>query len=423
MNFYEELEWRGLVHSKTEGLEQHLQSHKVTCYIGFDPTASSLHVGSLLPLMTLARFQKAGHEPIAILGGATGRIGDPSGKTAERPVLSIEELEHNLEGIARQIGMFVDVENQETPGLILDNSQWLSDIRFLDFLRDVGKYFSISQMLNREAIKTRLDREVGMTYTEFSYGLLQAYDFLVLHEEYGCALQMGGSDQWGNIVSGIELVRRVLGKGVFGLVFPLVTTSSGTKFGKTEAGTVWLDAARTSPFELYQFWLNTNDEDVIQYLKYFTWLSKEKVNDLEGSLASEPEERRAHRTLAFEATNLIHGEEAAARAESAANLLFGQSVEPVASDVVDELLRNLPSYEDSASVLAGEGAPLVDVAVRSGFLRSKGGARRLIEGGGLYVNGHRVEDSSRMLSSEDVVDGGVVVLRKGRKQYFVLRFT
>ncbi len=421
-DFYDELRWRGLVHSETQGLGDQLRSHKTTCYIGFDPTASSLHVGSLLPLMTLARFQKAGHPPIAILGGATGRIGDPSGKTSERPVLSTDELERNLEGIAKQIRMFVDVEHHESPGLIIDNSHWLLDIRLLDFLRDVGRHFGVSQMLGREAVRARLERVAGMTYTEFSYGLLQAYDYLVLHHEYGCTLQMGGSDQWGNIVTGIDLIRKVEGATVHGLVFPLVTTSSGTKFGKTEAGTVWLDGARTSPFAFYQFWLNANDEDVIKYLKYFTWLPRGDVEELEQNLNRHPEERTPHRTLASHVTREIHGEEAAVRAEKAAGLLFGEPPDPAVSGAIaEELLQNLPSYEVQVSLLANAGVSLIDIAVQSGFLKSRGEARRLIAGGGFYVNGQRVDDANRVLSLDDQADDGVIVLRKGRKQYFVLR--
>ena len=422
MDFYEELEWRGLIHSATEGLRDHLGSRKVTGYIGFDPTASSLHVGSLLPLMALARFQRAGHTPIAILGGATGRIGDPSGKITERPVLSLEELEKNLEGIAKQIAMFVDIDAEVSPGLILDNSQWLTDIRYLDFLRDIGRHFRINQMLNRDAVKMRLERETGMTYAEFSYNLLQAYDYLVLHEEYGCTLQMGGSDQWGNIVSGIDLVRRVLGMSVFGLVSPLVTTTSGSKFGKTEAGTVWLDAGKTSPFEFFQFWLNTNHADVVQYLKYFTWLPKPEIDSLEDSLRSQPEARLPHRALAREVTKLIHGEEAAVRAESAAKLLFREIHAETDPGDVEELLRNVPSFDAPASLLDDDGVPVLEIIVDSGLLRSKGEARRLIAGGGFYINGSRVEAADRILTSQDLTDGGLIILRKGRKQYFVLRF-
>jgi len=429
MDFYGELDWRGIIHEKngarseTEGIRADLHSRKVVGYIGFDPTAPSLHVGSLLPLMTLARFQKAGHTPIAILGGATGRVGDPSGKTDERVLIPFDELERNLEGIAAQICRFVDVECEENPGFILDNSQWLADVRLLDFLRDVGRHFAVSQMLKRESIRQRLDQEGGLTFTALSYMLLQAFDFLVLHDEYDCTLQMGGSDQWGNITSGIELIRRVLRKTVHGLVFNLVTASGGKKFGKTEEGTVWLDPTRTTPFDFYQFWYNTTDKDVVKYLKYFTWLSREQIETLENDAQRHPEHRVAQRTLAKEVTRTIHGEDSAIRAERASALLFGDQEAEIRKEDIQELLDNVPNQQIGMERLEENGILLCDLAVESGFLKSKSEARRLIDHRGFYVNGKRILDTEHTLSASDVQDSGLVTLRKGQKQYMIIHVT
>src|ERR1700730_13675685 len=290
MNFYEDLKWRELIHSATDGLEDLLVSDRLIAYIGFDPSAKSLHVGSLLPLTVLARLQRAGHSPVAIVGGATGLIGDPSGKNAERPLLGKKEVEENLEGIRKQVSKFLDFDGPRNPARILNNADWLEPMGTLEFLREVGKYFTINHMLSKESVKRRLGTDEGLSFTEFSYMLLQAYDYLVMNRNYDCQLQMGGSDQWGNIIAGIELIRKVCGERVHGLVFPLVTSTSGIKFGKTESGAVWLDADLTSPYRFYQFWFNTDDRDVARYLKYFTWLSSEEINHLEQSASKRPEE-------------------------------------------------------------------------------------------------------------------------------------
>lgn len=288
---FDEFLWRGMVYDSTPGLQELLDAEKVTAYMGFDPSAASLHVGSLLPVMGLVHLQRYGHTPIAIVGGGTGLIGDPSGKTQERPLLSKEQIDANLEGLKDQLGRFLDFKSKTNPALILDNAEWLGPISMLDFLRDVGKYFTVNYLLAKESIKRRLEQEEGLSFTEFSYLLLQAYDFLVVFDRYGCVLQMGGSDQWGNITAGIDLIRRLRGSIARGLLFPLVTTASGTKFGKTEAGTVWLDANLTSPYEFYQFWFNTDDRDVLTYLKFFTLFSREQIEELEDSVRSKPEER------------------------------------------------------------------------------------------------------------------------------------
>src|SRR6266481_6320536 len=308
MNLYDEFQWRGMLHEATPDLQKILGEEKLTAYIGFDPSAASLHVGSLLPVMGLARLQKFGHTPIAIAGGGTGLIGDPSGKTKERQLLTKEQVAENLVGIREQLNHFLDFDAKDNPARIVNNADWLVPISMMEFLRDVGKYFTVNNLLAKEAIKRRLETDDGISFTEFSYPLLQAYDYLVLHDRHGCTLQMGGSDQWGNIVAGIDLIRRLRSAKAHGLVFPLVTTAAGVKFGKTEAGAVWLDSKLTSPYRFYQFWLNTDDRDVITYLKFFTWLSVEEIDQLEQSVKDSPESREAQRRLAREVTSMLHGE-------------------------------------------------------------------------------------------------------------------
>src|SRR5712692_4181666 len=308
MNLFDEFQWRGMIHEATPDLKQVLAADKLTAYIGFDPSAASLHVGSLLPVMGLARLQRFGHTPIAIAGGGTGLIGDPSGKTKERQLLTHEQVEENLAGIKEQLSRFLDFDAANNPARIVNNADWLVPISMVEFLRDVGKYFTVNNLLAKEAIKRRLETDDGISFTEFSYPLLQAYDFLVLHDRHGCNLQMGGSDQWGNIVAGIDLIRRLRSAKAHGLVFPLVATAAGVTFGKTEAGAVWLDAKLTSPYRFYQLWLNTDDRDAITYLKFFTWLSKEEVGELEQSVRAEPEKRKAQRELAQQVTTIVHGE-------------------------------------------------------------------------------------------------------------------
>src|SRR5205809_1365323 len=325
-NIYDEFQWRGMLYEATPDLREVLANEKVTAYIGFDPSAASLHVGSLLPVMGLARLQKFGHTPIAIAGGGTGLIGDPSGKTKERQLLTHEQVEENLTGIKAQLSRFLDFDAAGNPARIINNADWLVPISMMEFLRDVGKYFTVNNLLAKEAIKRRLETDDGISFTEFSYPLLQAYDYLVLHDRHGCTLQMGGSDQWGNIVAGIDLIRRLKSAKAHGLVFPLVATAAGVKFGKTEAGAVWLDPELTSPYRFYQFWLNTDDRDVIIYLKFFTWLSKEDIDQLEESVKGSPEKREAQRRLAREVTVMLHGETELAKAERASEILFGKEI-------------------------------------------------------------------------------------------------
>ena len=417
----EELRWRGLIHDISEGAEEALIREKVTAYIGFDPTADSLHVGSLLPIMVLVHLQRHGHTPIALLGGGTGMIGDPSGKTKERQLLSEEELAHNLECIREQLARFLDFDREGNAALMLNNADWLRPLTLIDFLRDIGKHFTVNYMMAKESVRQRLESEDGISFTEFSYMLLQAYDFLRLYLDQGCTFQMGGSDQWGNITAGIELIRRMAGGQAYGLTVPLVTTASGVKFGKTEAGNVWLDPARTSPFRFYQFWLNTADEDVIRYLKFFTLLGPEEIAGLEEAVAARPEQREAQRRLAQEVTRMVHGEEALARAEQATGVLFGGDVAGLSAAELLDIFADVPSSTVAKEDLSGEGMPVVDLALLCGLESSKKRVRNLIEGGGVYVNNRRVEGLERRITLEDAVEGRVVVLRKGKKKYHLVR--
>jgi tyrosyl-tRNA synthetase len=421
MTLYEDLEWRGLVVEASEGLRELLARETVTGYIGFDPSAASLHVGSLLPIMLLARLQRFGHTPIAIVGGGTGLIGDPSGRTRERQLLTQEQVEANLQGIRSQLERFLDFEARGNPAKIVNNADWLTEVSFVDFLRDVGKYFTVNYMLAKESAKRRLDQEEGLSFTEFSYLLLQAYDFLVLYDREGCRLQMGGSDQWGNITAGIDLIRKLRQGSAHGLVCPLVTTASGVKFGKTEAGAVWLDADLTSPYQFYQFWLNTDDRDVVPYLKSFTWLGRDEIDELALSVEENPSERSAQRRLAGEVTRAVHGEGELERAERASRVLFGEAIEGLGSAELLAVFQEVPSSQVASARLAGVGLPLADLLVDAGLTGSKSEARRAIEQGGVYLNNRRVSDPRASVSLEDAVDGELLVLRKGRKRYHLVR--
>jgi tyrosyl-tRNA synthetase len=418
-DFIRELKWRGVLYDHTEGLEE--LTGRVVGYIGFDPTAKSLHVGSLLPLITLSRFQRLGNIPIAVIGGGTGLIGDPSGKTKERPLLSKEEIEENIEGIKAQIEKFLDFKAKENPAKLVNNYDWLGEIKLVDFLREVGKHITVNYMLQKESVRNRLQREEGISFTEFSYMLLQAYDFLMLYDRENCVLQMGGSDQWGNITAGIDLIRKMRGGKAYGLVFPLITTSSGVKFGKTEEGTVWLDPNLTSPFKFYQFWINTDDADVIRYLKYFTFLGEREIGELEESLKREPEKREPHRVLAREVTRMVHGEDAMRRAERASKVLFGEEIKDLNLREILEIFSDVPSREIPKERFEGEGYPLVELLVDVGLFPSKGEARRAISGGGVYVNNIRVSDAQDKISLSRTIEGKVLILRKGKKNYLLVK--
>jgi tyrosyl-tRNA synthetase len=418
-----ELTWRGLVYEATEGLGELLASQRVTAYVGIDPSASSLHVGSLLPVMALARIQRFGHLPIAIVGGATGMIGDPSGKSQERVLLSRDRLEENVSGIRAQLEGILGVVADSATVRILNNADWLAAIDLVTFLRDTGKHFTVSYMLQKDAVDRRLSSEEGLSYTEFSYLLLQAYDFLHLHDTYGCVLQVGGSDQWGNITAGIDLIRRVRGGKAHGLVWPLMTTSSGAKFGKTEAGAIWLDPRRTSPFRFYQFWRNTEDRDVVRYLKFFTFLDRTAIDALEDATRQAPERRQAQQALAREVTAVVHGAEQVARAERATRLLFGEEITSLSADEVLAVFDDVPSTEIAASDVEGAGIGIVELVARVRLAASKSEARRLVQAGGVYVNNRRVADLDARVVRANAIDGRLFVLRKGQKENHLVRLT
>ena len=417
-DLYEDLVWRGMVSESTEGLRDAFAAGPVTAYIGFDPTADSLHVGSLLTVMGLARLQRHGHSPIAIVGGGTGMIGDPSGKSQERTLLSDEQIEANVAGIRRQLERFLDFACAGNPARIVNNAEWLATFDLLGFLRDTGKYFTVNYMLQKESVHRRLESEEGISYTEFSYLLLQARDFLELFDRYRCTVQMGGSDQWGNITAGIDLVRKLRATRVHGLVWPLMTTSTGAKFGKTEAGTIWLDAARTSPFRFYQFWLNTDDRDVVRYLKLFTFMTHDEIDAMTAATSEHPERREAQRALARAVTALVHGDDHVQRAERAADVLFGEDIRSASVEDVLTVFEDAPSTE---LALPAEGMPLAEMLATVKLVPSRSEAMRLLKSGGVYVNNVRATDERARLSSADAIGGMLFVLRKGRKDHHIVK--
>jgi len=409
-----ELKWRGFVHHVTQGIGTHLAGGTRVVYCGFDPTAPSLQLGNLMPIMLLRHFQLAGHRPIALMGGGTGLIGDPSGKPGERPLLSKEQIRENLHRMRDQMARLLDFDGA-APALVQNNADWLVKQSLVDFLRDVGKHFSVNIMLQKESVKARLD--TGLSYTEFSYMLLQAYDFLHLFRERRCTIQVGGSDQWGNITAGIDLIRRVEGGDAHGLVAPLVTTASGAKFGKTEAGAVYLDPGLTSPYQFYQFWYNTDDGQVEAYLKLFTLLPRNDIEALMKAHEKDPSRREAQGTLATEVTKMVHGEEAMYNATGVSAILFSDfDPHNVKASVFDEMAKEIPTASVSANNLG-----LVDALVKAGLAKSKSEARRQIEQGGVYVNQQRVKDVDRKLDPSDWLAGGNLLLRKGKKEYGLLR--
>ncbi|HTV76281.1 MAG TPA: tyrosine--tRNA ligase [Candidatus Baltobacteraceae bacterium] len=421
MSILEELKWRGLVADCTDAAELEKKiSLPITLYCGFDPTADSLHVGNLVPLLALRRFQLLGHHPIAVAGGATGSIGDPSGKTQERQLLTREILDRNIASVKVQLAKLLDFETKQNPARLVDNASWTQNISYLDFLRDIGKHFSVNQMVAKESVRARMeDRETGISYTEFSYMLLQAFDFMVLARDQNCELQIGGSDQWGNITAGIDLCRKKLGKSVFGLTLPLITNADGTKFGKTEAGAVWLDPKKTSVYKFYQFWINTDDRDIVRYLKFFTLRrSKEEIDALAQKHQKNPENREAHRALAAEMTYLIHGEEAMLRAQIASAVLFGAGGDILDSNInfFEDIDGEVPTQKIEKSKLDGDGLPLVELIVQTGLCPSKSQARKDLEAGGIYVNNNRERELHRAITVKDLIHGHVL-LRKGKKNY------
>ena len=418
MDLYGEFAWRGLIYDETEGVRELVAREKVTAYAGFDPTAASLHVGHLLPILCLARAQRFGHSPIALVGGGTGLIGDPSFKAAERALLSLEQVEQNAAGIRLQLARFLDFNDTERPARLENNAEWLTKLSAIEFMRDVGKHFSVNAMMTKDSVKRRLESEDGISYTEFSYPLLQAYDFLVLHDRFNCTLQLGGSDQWGNITAGMDLIRRVRGAKAYGLVMPLLMTAAGTKFGKTEAGSVWLDPQLTKPFEFYQFWLNADDRDAVRHLKFFTFLPETRIAELEAASAREPERRHAQRELAREVTRLVHGDEAVRDAEAAADKLFSGDLSAMS---IKQLLEVFPNVPSKTVAYQADGWRLTGLLTDAGVTSSNSEATRLIRSGGIYVNDKRITDEKERLSPEQAIEGQLFVVRKGKRDNFLIR--
>jgi tyrosyl-tRNA synthetase len=415
MTLFDEFQWRGMYFDATDGAKDALATEKVTAYIGFDPTASSLHVGSLLTVMGLARLQRYGHTPIALVGGGTGMIGDPSGKSQERVLLSTEQVNANVVGIRGQLERFLDFSAPANAARIVNNADWLGTTDVLTFLRDVGKHFSIGYMLQKESVSRRMESEDGISYTEFSYLVLQACDFLHLFDREGCTMQMGGSDQWGNITAGTDLIRKVRGKKAHGLVWPLLKTASGTKFGKTEAGTVWLDPVRTSERDFYQFWLQTDDRDVVQLLKFFTWLDRAEIEALERAMQQDPASRVAQRRLADEVTRAVHGDTALAQVQSDAALRFGGAL------TAEALQGVVPSASVSASKIEA-GLANTELVMIAGLAKSKSEAFRLIEQGGITINDEAVSDPRGLVSMSQAL-GNRYKVAKGRRSVAVVEIT
>ena len=416
MSLLDDLRWRGFVHDATRDLDAHLASGSRTAYCGFDPTAPSLQVGNLMPIMLLAQLQRAGHRPIALMGGGTGLIGDPSGKRSERPLLSQEQIRENLQRQRDQMARFLEFGPRKNDALLLDNAKWLVELKLVDFLRDIGKHFSVNVMLQKESVQTRL--ETGLSYTEFSYMLLQSYDFLHLYREAGCTLQLGGSDQWGNITAGVDLIRRVTGGEAHALVAPLITTASGAKFGKSEGESIWLDPEMTSPYKFHQFWLNTDDRDVGKYLRTFTFLSREEIEDLEGRTRQNAEARVAQRKLADEVTAMVHGQDAVSDFSGAPDYLFGgRDIRTASENDVFRLSEVLPT-----TVSGSQTVSMMEAMVQSRLAASNGEARRAIAGGGFYVNLQQVKDPNARLTAADWLWGKFLLLRKGKKDYAMLRY-
>ncbi len=419
-SFLEELRWRGFLEATTsDELDAFLNAGKRTMYVGFDPSADSLHLGSLIPVMALAHAQRHGHRPLVLVGGGTGLIGDPSGKATERVLLTEETTAENAVAIRKQLSRFFDLSSDEN-GLMLNNADWLCSLNLLEFLRDIGKHFSVNEMIKRDSVRTRLEeRDHGISYTEFSYMLLQAYDFLHLYRQANCTIQMGGSDQWGNILSGRELIRRIDGGESEGITFPLLTTSTGKKFGKTEEGAVWLDAKRTSPYQMYQYWLQTADADVVRYLKLFTFLGQEAIAALEVEVAERPNERQAQRVLAAECTGVVHGSDAITSVEAASRILFGQWDAAPSAEVVATLAREMPSTTLARAELEA-GIAVADALVKTGLAESKSAARKLVDGGGLYLNNVRVTAEKKTITAADIIWPEAMLVRAGKKNYHLV---
>jgi len=425
-NFVEELRWRGMIQDIMPGTEEKLMQGATAAYVGIDPTADSLHIGHMVSIMILKHFQNCGHKPFALVGGATGMIGDPSMKSAERNLLDEETLAHNVACIKAQLSKFLDFDSDSpTKAELVNNYDWMKDYTFINFARDIGKHITVNYMMAKDSVKKRLSRDSseGMSFTEFTYQLLQGYDFLYLYRHKGCTLQMGGSDQWGNITTGTELIRRIEGGEAFALTCPLITKADGGKFGKTEKGNIWLDPSRTSPYQFYQFWLNVSDEDALRYIKIFTMLSKEEIEDLAAKHAQAPHLRELQKRLAEEVTIMVHGKEELDKAISASQMLFGNATSE-ALKALDEqtflaVFDGVPTFEISASDIP---CGILDtLAVKTSIFASKGEARKFIQGGGLAVNKEKVADIEYVFDSKDILDDKYILVQKGKKNYFIIK--
>ena len=413
----EDLKWRGLIYQQTDeqGIEDLLNKEQVTLYCGADPTADSLHIGHLLPFLTLRRFQEHGHRPIVLIGGGTGMIGDPSGKSEERVLQTEEQLDKNIEGISKQMHNIFEF-GTDHGAVLVNNRDWLGQISLISFLRDYGKHVGVNYMLGKDSIQSRLEH--GISYTEFTYTILQAIDFGHLNRELNCKIQVGGSDQWGNITSGIELMRRMYGQtDAYGLTIPLVTKSDGKKFGKSESGAVWLDAEKTSPYEFYQFWINQSDEDVIKFLKYFTFLGKEEIDRLEQSKNEAPHLREAQKTLAEEVTKFIHGEDALNDAIRISQALFSGDLKSLSAKELKDGFKDVPQV-----TLSNDTTNIVEVLIETGISPSKRQAREDVNNGAIYINGERQQDVNYALAPEDKIDGEFTIIRRGKKKYFMVNY-
>ncbi|HSL85555.1 MAG TPA: tyrosine--tRNA ligase [Bacteroidales bacterium] len=428
MNFVEELRWRGMIHDIMPGTEELLKREMTTAYVGIDPTADSLHIGHLVSVMMLRHFQRSGHQPIALLGGATGMIGDPSGRSAERNLLSEEELAHNQKCIQNQLVKFLDF-GSEAPNraILVNNYDWMKEYSFLGFIRDIGKHITVNYMMAKESVKKRIssDSAQGMSFTEFSYQLVQGTDFLYLYNNYGCRLQMGGSDQWGNIVTGTELIRRKTGGEAFALTCPLITKSDGSKFGKTEAGNVWLDPSKTSPYHFFQFWLNVSDEDAAKYIKIFTLLDRDEIEGLISEHGRNPHERLLQKRLAGEITEMVHSRGDYETAVEASLILFGngtaESLMRMNEETFLEVFEGVPVFDFSRELLA-EGISITDLcAEKTKVFSSKGELRRLVQGGGFSINKGRTDNPDHQVTYTDLLNDRYILIQKGRKNYFILR--
>jgi tyrosyl-tRNA synthetase len=425
-DIHADLAWRGLINQSTDpaNLGGWLKADHRTVYAGFDPTADSLHVGHLMALMVLRRFQRAGHRPIALVGGATGMIGDPSGKSEERNLLSVDVLRANVAAIEKQMRRFLDFERGDMPAVLVNNFDWMSEFSYLDFLRDIGKNFPVNVMMAKESVKSRLERDdAGISYTEFSYMLLQAYDFVYLNEHYNCELQVGGSDQWGNITAGIDLARRLRGVQLYGMTCPLLTKSDGAKMGKTETGAVWLSAEKTGPYAFYQYWINVADDDAGTCLRYLTELPHEEIEQLDESRTARPQARESQRRLAEELTRSVHGEGGLQVAQRATDVFFGAEITNMSDAQLNEIFADVPRGELARSRLSGDGLNIVDAFVEAGLSKTKGEARRTVQQGGAYVNNRRREGIETQLTGADLASETIMVLRAGKKRYSLLRFT